>query len=303
MRRFTDSFAPFSRLSDTQNVNYIRFFSIARSTAVTMRAEMSVDPADVNDIAVFLACNQIPDLNSAEPVDCIVLCGSAILHCAETVFRALESRPDLAKTLVICGGIGHSSPLLYEAIAKNAKYKALYPEINGFPEARILDMILSEFYASSTIRQSCKVLVEDQSTNCGSNAIETRRTLEASGIETPQSFIIVQDPTMSLRTLAGFEKAYAGAERTPTFTACSTFVPKVSTSEHGLIYCTAGVDASGLWDIERILDLLLGEIPRLRDDENGYGPRGKGFIPHVEVPASVMAAWERLRRHVSSSRS
>jgi hypothetical protein len=46
--------------------------------------------------------------------------------------------------------------------------------------------------------------------------------------------------------------------------------------------------------VERFLSLLLGEIPRLRDDENGYGPNGKRFIGHVEIPDDVLAAYERL---------
>ena len=45
---------------------------------------------------------------------------------------------------------------------------------------------------------------------------------------------------------------------------------------------------------ERLLSLALGEIPRLRDDENGYGPRGRGFIAHVDIPEAVEAAWRRL---------
>jgi hypothetical protein len=48
----------------------------------------------------------------------------------------------------------------------------------------------------------------------------------------------------------------------------------------------------GVWDVQRYLSLLLGEIPRLRDD--GYGPAGKNFINHVDIPASAEAAWDRL---------
>lgn len=39
----------------------------------------------------------------------------------------------------------------------------------------------------------------------------------------------------------------------------------------------------------------MGEVPRLRDDAEGYGPLGKGFIAHVEVPPEVEAAWQTLR--------
>ena len=52
----------------------------------------------------------------------------------------------------------------------------------------------------------------------------------------------------------------------------------------------------GMWPMERYVELLLGEIPRLTDDAGGYGPRGKGFIAHVDVPAPVQAAYARLRQ-------
>ena len=51
----------------------------------------------------------------------------------------------------------------------------------------------------------------------------------------------------------------------------------------------------GMWAPERYLSLLMGEIPRLTDDENGYGPRGAGYLAHVDVPDEVRDAWERLR--------
>jgi len=44
--------------------------------------------------------------------------------------------------------------------------------------------------------------------------------------------------------------------------------------------------------------LLLGELPRLRDDINGYGPLGRDFIVHVDIPAEVEAAWQILRNDV-----
>ena len=50
----------------------------------------------------------------------------------------------------------------------------------------------------------------------------------------------------------------------------------------------------GMWDVQRYLSLLLGEIPRLTDDENGYGPRGRDFIAHVDIPDEVRLAFEEL---------
>lgn len=34
-------------------------------------------------------------------------------------------------------------------------------------------------------------------------------------------------------------------------------------------------EQQGVWSVERYISLLLGEVPRLRDDANGYGPQGK----------------------------
>ena len=39
----------------------------------------------------------------------------------------------------------------------------------------------------------------------------------------------------------------------------------------------------------------MGEIPRLNDDAEGYGPAGKNFIAHVEIPAEIRAAFQRLQ--------
>ena len=43
------------------------------------------------------------------------------------------------------------------------------------------------------------------------------------------------------------------------------------------------------------LGLVAGEVPRLRDDAGGYGPKGRGFIASVDVPTEVERSWEVLR--------
>ena len=51
-----------------------------------------------------------------------------------------------------------------------------------------------------------------------------------------------------------------------------------------------------MWDIDRYVNLLMGEIPRLTDDANGYGPNGKNFIAHVDIPEKVKMAFEELKK-------
>ena len=52
----------------------------------------------------------------------------------------------------------------------------------------------------------------------------------------------------------------------------------------------------GMWDVERYVNLLMGEIPRLSDDKNGYGPEGKNFIVHVDIPKEVKVAFDKLSK-------
>lgn len=46
--------------------------------------------------------------------------------------------------------------------------------------------------------------------------------------------------------------------------------------------------------MDRYEDLIIGEIPRLRDDENGYGPRGYNFIEHIEIPNEIEESYFKL---------
>ena len=36
-------------------------------------------------------------------------------------------------------------------------------------------------------------------------------------------------------------------------------------------------------------------MERLHDDEQGYGPRGRGFLPHVDIPEAVWEAYQRVK--------
>ena len=255
----------------------------------------------INTISRFLAHEQVHSLLQCKPVDVIVLCPSSVLVVAEHVFSALETRPDLAKYLVISGGIGHSTKYLYQSIARHPLYRSTANMLEGMPEARVMEMVLEKFYASAAMTQNgMRILVEDQSTNCGANAAETRRLLEANDAKEVKSVIVVQDPTMSLRTLASFEKVYEG--QAVDIKTYPTFVPTVALEGEELVWDTPGIPASNLWEMRRFLDLIMGEVPRLKDDENGYGPRGKGFISHVEIPNEVEAAHQLLQNVLQNQR-
>jgi hypothetical protein len=50
-----------------------------------------------------------------------------------------------------------------------------------------------------------------------------------------------------------------------------------------------------MWDIERYISLVMGEIPRLLEDANGYGPNGRHYIAHVDIHEPVLKEFDELK--------
>ncbi|KAK1467536.1 hypothetical protein CPAR01_13855 [Colletotrichum paranaense] len=321
-------------------------------------ASMANAAHSINILSSFLSNEEIRDVNGLnqffrslpdpaapskveehQATDVIVFCASSVLSLADVVFSAvttngLRSKEQISKytdatilegrntVLVLCGGIGHSTPFLYEAISNHPVYGVLADEVQGKAESRVLQLIAERWYGvqthdvgtvEATIQPNDTnkflVVVEDRSTNCGGNAAESKRVLEACGVYCPRSIVIVQDPTMSRRTVATFQRAYDGeSDVLPQIKSWPTFTPKVKFIDNSkglvdkdvmaqLVFDDEGCahkTSGGMWSIRRFVDLIMGEIPRLRDDEEGYGPKGKDFVVHVDIPESVDAAWAML---------
>ena len=249
--------------------------------------------ADLNQAAEFLAANDFEglQLNQATvrqalgvPVaDVLALLGNSVLHISECAFAVM--RKGVARRLIISGGKGHSTELLYEALAAHPRYRKI--PIAGQSEAELLFEVATRFYRIDPKL----VLVEPESSNCGENAELTGCTLRAHAI-VPRTLILVQDPTMQRRSAAAFRKVWREAGWPFPVANYPTFVPNVKA--YGKTLRFADRHIAGLWSMERFLELVLGEIVRLRDDTNGYGPRGCGFIDHVDIPSGVLEAHRRL---------
>ena len=39
-------------------------------------------------------------------------------------------------------------------------------------------------------------------------------------------------------------------------------------------------------------------MERLHDDENGYGPKGKDFIPHIDISEEVWSSYTRIKESI-----
>lgn len=146
-------------------------------------------------------------------------------------------------------------------------------------------------------------MVEDKSTNCGANAVESRKVLEKSyGMDgLPKRIVLMQDATMSLRTKASLDRVFGDLKTPLEVVTWPGFVPKVMLVGNAVEFDVEedeGVEKEGLWDMERFLNLIMGEIPRFET----YGPRGTGSIVDVEIPGEVREAWERLNKVLGGRR-
>jgi uncharacterized SAM-binding protein YcdF (DUF218 family) len=258
--------------------------------------DLAGDAADLNAIARWLAPLDVDPLSPARlealtgrpSVDLLVLLGSSVLDSLDLAASAW--REGIAPRILVSGGVGHSTGHLRDNVRADQRYSGV--PLAGRGEAEILrDLLLSHHHIPAEA-----LLLEFRSTNCGSNAIESRRLLTAIGAN-PRTLLLVQDPTMQLRSWASFRRAW-GDDASVRFLNLPAYLPRVVPGDGGLAFA-----APAPWSMERFVSLILGEVPRLRDDEKGYGPRGQGFIEHVDVPPQVEAAHGRLARRYGSARA
>jgi hypothetical protein len=236
---------------------------------------------DLTTLGEFLARRDLPAPASDRPADLLVLCGSAVLRSLTVAAEALHG--GAVERILVTGGVGHSTSYLRRAVAAHPTYADT--ETAGRTEAAVLaEILVRHLDVPPDLTRT-----EEESTNCGQNAEYSLRLL-ADTAAMPRSLVLVQDPTMQRRTHAAFD-LWRGADG-PEVRSHAPFVPVVG--EYGVGEAAGAPADEFVWTLDRFRDLALGEISRLTDDEHGYGPRGAGFIVHVDIPADVAAAHARL---------
>lgn len=245
--------------------------------------------ADLNTVAAFLAAPDVVDLTPSavaahtghSQADLLILLGNSVLHTVEAAAEAF--RKGVAREMLLAGGRGHSTSHLRTAVRNAPRYERV--SVAGKSEAGILRDLLVHGHGLDAE----DLMLEEASTNCGANAEEAYSLLQARE-KRPESILLIQDPTMQRRTRASFRRVWRGED--VQFVNCPPFVPTVQVQDDSLEFSMP--DGAGLWSMERFLSLVMGEIPRLRNDETGYGPRGKGYIVAVDIPTEVESAYNRL---------
>ena len=226
----------------------------------------------INTLASFCGVRDIPELTRVElqkrygfaQADVMVLFGGSIICGGDVLATAM--RESIAKKYVIVGGEGHTTQALRD------KAREAFPQIEtvGQPEARVFNAYLQEKYRLAADYLEC------ESTNCGNIITNLLALLERKRVFC-RSAILCQDATMQRRMAAGLEK-YAPNIEIIQYAAYSA---QVIPTENGLAFSEK---IPGMWELERYVSMLLGEIPRLTDSKTGYGPKGRGFIAHVDIP-------------------
>ena len=239
----------------------------------------------INTLGRFLGCRDLDGLSGVcmarrfgiDRADVGVLFGGSIVHGGDVFARMMLG--NLARKYMVVGGAGHTTESL------RGQFKAVCPEmeVEGRSEAECFADYLRLKYGLTVD------YLETRSTNCGNNISFCLDLLRKNGVE-PSSIIFVQDASMQRRMDAGFRKYLPGDVQLINYAA---YEAEVIVKDNSLQFAE---DVLGMWDMKRYISLLLGEIPRLRDDAQGYGPNGSGFIAHVDIPPEAEEAFCCLNR-------
>jgi uncharacterized SAM-binding protein YcdF (DUF218 family) len=239
----------------------------------------------INILGKFCGKRDVPVLTTKElkvkygleQVDVMVLFGGSILTGGDVLAEAMQN--GIAKKYVIVGGEGHTT----EALRR--KMHSEFPELqtDGLPEAKVFAAYLKYKYNMEPDLLECK------STNCGSNITYLLDLLKSNNVAI-KSIILSQDATMQLRMEAGLRK----------YTSQDNIIINYAVYDVDVVVRDNELEFKqhiwGMWNMERYITLLMGEIPRLSDDAEGYGPKGKDYIAHVEIPIEVRNAFAELKK-------
>lgn len=233
--------------------------------------------ADWNCLLDFLA-DPGPQECSELKAPTLILAGNCLPVLVDEAAKAYLNQQ--VEQIVLVGGIGHATKYLYKNFEKQG---FLFEQ--GLSESEICARYLLEKYELP--KQA--LLLETESTNCGENASFSYKLLKAQG-PLPERVLLMNDPTLQRRTKATFEKEWDN--ESVLFYNYVPILPQVTESTKGFNFSDQRLN--DLWPSDYFQALVFGEMVRLKDDAQGYGPNGTGFIGHVDIPDEVWSAYLRL---------
>ncbi len=234
-----------------------------------------------NCIIEFLAVRDLKEMSKdalqevcgASKADVIIALGSDLPVVAETACRLYKA--GYGDKLIFCGGIGHSTMNLKKKVAKIFNVE---PDQLPESEAEIYACLAKDKYQI----ESSSIFIDKTSTNTSENIKNAIQILKKHTIK-HQQVILIQDPILQKRSYITALDIFKDSQKIINY---APIIPKLN-SDGTLVN-----DIPYLWEGTRLYELALGEVYRLRDDENGYGPNGKRFLRHVDVPEEVNHSFE-----------
>lgn len=184
------------------------------------------------------------------------------------------------KQIFLVGGIGHATKVL----RKNFADQGMFFDKNQSESEMYFHYLTKKYQIPAE-----KLILETKSTNSGENAQNALAILRLKG-KLPERILLMNDPTLQRRTKATFEKVWQ--KENVEWISYAPIIPKIIELEPEL--CFMPSELNGQWTREYFYALVLGEMIRLNDDENGYGPNGKNYMNHVDIPQNVWQAYQRI---------
>lgn len=229
-----------------------------------------------------------------ECIDLMVVFGGGVIEAADLLAEAM--RNGVAHRFAVVGGRGHStwglSDFMRDYMRTHGGQAA--PEFAGLDvdHASEAEMIAAYLHREHGVAPDW---LEYRSTNCGNNITFLLDLLEEKGY-LPQTLILSQDAVMQRRMVATLARQVQDRPRFASMRVAgyAYYDAKLEWREGALAY--AEPVPRGMWPLDHYLGLLVAEVQRLTDDEHGYGPRGRDFLVHVDVPSEVASAAADLRR-------
>lgn len=224
---------------------------------------------------------------AAGQADWFVLFGGGVVGLADALAEAM--RAGVARRYAIVGGRGRATYWLDEAMKRELVQwddGLCAPPVPGADsEAEMLAALLLQRYGLMPD------MLETRSTNCGNNITYLLDLLDRE--QSPASIILSQDAAMQRRMGATWARQVADRPRYEgtQVVEWAFYQAELGCVDGQLEYVRA---PRGMWPLETYLGLLLGDVDRLTDGPAGYGPRGRDYLVHVDVPAAVQAAHDEL---------
>lgn len=180
--------------------------------------------AAINTVGKWLAQDDLSAARQAPDVDVVILAGNAVIPTIDAACRiaAAQNVP-----LLISGGIGHSTPFLYEAVRHHPQYHSV--PVASRAEASILADVAREFWQIP----EAHLWIEDRSTNCGENARFSWNMLKQRQ-RTSGQMLVVQDPTMQRRTMATFTRVCRDEPASPQWGSFPGVTPTLQNGTEGV---------------------------------------------------------------------